>query len=133
MKRITMRLLSLAAAVIPVSVALLIGLLMAMSGCGGTKPANFYVLTPLADASAIAPAPGMNDLTVGIGPLRMPDYLQRPQMVTSGGGSEVTVDEFHRWAGSVYEDFLRVLTMNLSALLPSSLVVAFLQSGGTRI
>ena len=55
----------------------------------------------------------------------MPKINDRPQIVTRIGPNQINVDEFHRWAGSVYEDFLRVVTMNLAALLQSNLVAAY--------
>jgi uncharacterized lipoprotein YmbA len=66
-----------------------------------------------------------DEITVGVGPLQIPKMIDRPQIVTRIGPNKISVDEFHRWAGTVYEDFLRVMTMNLSALLQSGLVMAY--------
>ena len=57
--------------------------------------------------------------------MQIPKIIDRPQIVTRIGPNKINVDEFHRWAGSIYEDFLRVVTMNLATLLQSSLVVTF--------
>ena len=64
-------------------------------------------------------------LAVGVGPVQLPKIIDRPQIVTRIGPNKINVDEFHRWAGSVYEDFLRVVTMNLATFLQSNLVVAY--------
>ena len=101
--------------------------LLFLAGCrSSTPPVEFYTLSPLTSVSEADKVAGLKDnIAVGVGPLQIPNILDRPQIVTRIGPNKINVDEFHRWAGSVYEDFLRVVTMNLATLLPSSLVVAF--------
>jgi len=101
--------------------------LVLLAGCrSATSPIEFYTLSPIATISEADKNAGIGDnLAVGVGPLQIPKIIDRPQIVTRIGPNQINVDEFHRWAGSVYEDFLRVVTMNLSTLLQSSLVVAF--------
>ncbi len=101
--------------------------LVFLAGCrSATTPVEFYTLSPLTSVSEADKVAGLRDkIAVGVGPLQIPNIIDRPQIVTRIGPNKINVAEFHRWAGSVYEDFLRVVTMNLAALLPSSLVVAF--------
>ena len=101
--------------------------LFGLAGCrSSTPPVEFYTLSPMAAVSEEDKVAGLGDnIAVGVGPLQIPKVIDRPQMVTRIGPNRIYVDEFHRWAGSVYEDFLRVVTMNLSTLLNSSLVVAY--------
>ncbi len=101
--------------------------LVFLAGCrSSTPPVEFYTLSPLTFVSEADKIAGLGDnIAVGVGPLQIPNIIDRPQIVTRMGPNKINVAEFHRWAGSVYEDFLRVVTMNLAALLPSSLVVAF--------
>ncbi len=101
--------------------------LVFLAGCrSSTPPVEFYTLSPLTSVSEADKVAGLRDnIAVGVGPLQIPNIIDRPQIVTRIGPNKINVDEFHRWAGSVYEDFLRVVTMNLSTLLQSSLVVAF--------
>jgi hypothetical protein len=54
-----------------------------------------------------------------VGPLRLPDYLDRPQIVTRSGRNEVHLAEFDRWAGSLDEDVTMVLVENIADLLPA--------------
>ena len=105
----------------------IIMVLVLLAGCrGATSPVEFYTLSPIDTISEADKIVGLGDnLAVGVGPLQIPKIIDRPQIVTRIGPNQIHVDEFHRWAGSVYEDFLRVVTMNLSALLQSRLVVAF--------
>jgi len=101
--------------------------LVFLAGCrSATSPVEFYTLSPLTSVAEADKVAGLGDnIAVGVGPVQIPKIIDRPQIVTRIGPNKINVDEFHRWAGSVYEDFLRVVTMNLSILLKSSLVMAF--------
>ena len=101
--------------------------LVLLAGCrSATTPVEFYTLSPLTAATEADKVAGLGDkIAVGIGPLQMPKIIDRPQIVTRIGPNKINVDEFHRWAGSVYEDFLRVVTMNLATLLQSNRVAAY--------
>ena len=64
-------------------------------------------------------------LAIGVGPVELPKFLDRPQIVTRKSQYRVAFSEFHRWAGSFSEDFLRVLAKNISVLLPVDRVSAY--------
>ncbi len=102
-------------------------LLVALTGCrSATTPVEFYTLSPMPVVSESDKIAGLGDnLAVGVGPLQIPKIIDRPQIITRTGPNKIEMDEFHRWAGSVYEDFLRAVTMNLAALLQTSLVLAY--------
>jgi uncharacterized lipoprotein YmbA len=98
-----------------------------LAGCrSATSPVEFYTLTPLTAMSEEQKAVELNDtIAVGVGPVEIPKINDRQQIVTRTGPNKINVEEFHRWAGSLYEDFLRVLTVNLSVLLHTNLVEAY--------
>jgi hypothetical protein len=100
--------------------------LPALAGCGGNAPSRYYFLSALPEAggagSASSPERGM---AVGVGPVRLPDYLNRPQIVTRSGPNEFQVAEFNQWGGSLEAEFSRVLAENLSLLLPTYRVAVF--------
>lgn len=105
----------------------IMAVLILLAGCrSATPPVEFYTLAPLVSA-AEAEKIGVQDknVAIGVGPLNLPKIIDRPQIVTRVGPNKIRVDEFHRWASSVYEDFLRALTTNLSILIPSSMVVPY--------
>jgi hypothetical protein len=56
---------------------------------------------------------------IAVGPVRIPDYLDRPQIVTRSGKNELNLSEFNRWAGSLGDDVNRVLVEDISSLLPA--------------
>jgi len=57
-----------------------------------------------------------------VAPVEIPDYLDRPQIVTRDGRNKVKVAELDRWAGSLSENISAVLADNLSMLLGSDRV-----------
>jgi uncharacterized lipoprotein YmbA len=103
-----------------------VALLMLLSaGCASTPPSTFYTLTPLPQAAAQSGNLAGGDVAVGLGPVVFPQFLDRPQIVTRDGANRLVVDEFHRWGGTVQDDFLRVWGENLAYLLGSSRVALF--------
>ncbi len=103
----------------PLRLTLLIaGLLMipALSGClGGSSPAvRFYVLSPMSDS---IPADGNNKLAVEISTIHLPQYLDRPHLVTRSGNNRLKILQSHQWGGNLRKDMVRTLAVNLSRLL----------------
>jgi len=94
------------------------------AACRGiTPPVEFYTLNAAIETPATSQvAAADQDLAIGVGPMGIPKTIDRPQIVTRSSPNRLSVDEFHRWAGSLREDFLRVLSVNLSILLKTNRV-----------
>jgi len=107
-------------------------LAVALAGCGflspKADPTRFYVLTAVADA----PAPPRG-LAVGLGPIVLPSYLQRPELALRVGPNEVRFREFDRWAGSLPAQVGSVLGENLRRVLGADRVVLFPWYSGTKL
>ncbi len=98
--------------------------LLILSGCGSTQPSRFYTLQPLGDLKAEQQSTSSgNNFFVAIGPVEIPDYLNRQQIVVRTSQNELTLSEFDRWAGSLKEDVARVLSENISKLMSDQLTV----------
>jgi uncharacterized lipoprotein YmbA len=97
--------------------------LVIATGCASTRPSRFYTLSSLVSSEtgtkAGASSPG---IAIGVGPIRLPEHLDRQQIVTRSSGNELRLAEFDRWAGSLKDDFSRVLAENLSILLSTDRV-----------
>ena len=93
-----------------------------LSACASSPPVAFYVLSPLPEAQARAQTLREGDLSLGIGPLSLPDFLDRPQLVNASGPNRLELDEYQRWGGSLRTDLLNVLAENLAHLLGTSRV-----------
>ena len=72
---------------------------MGVSGCATTQPTQFYLLSSLTKPDVLAKSKGgISDLSLGIGPINLPKYLARPQIVTRASRNKLTLAEFHKWA-----------------------------------
>lgn len=98
-------------------------LMLAAAGCGTTGPTKFYVMNALAGSETFAPAVmARTGIAVGVGPVRIPEYLDRLQIVTRSTMSSLQLAEFERWAEPLDKSIPRILAENLSALLGSDQV-----------
>ena len=115
-------------AVFVVSAALLIFL-----GCvGGTsKSSTFYLLMALPESEATALEQG--GISVEIGPVIVPAYLDRSQIASTGNDHKLYMDEFHRWAEPLKDSFGRVLAENLAILLKTANVYMYPQRRGASV
>ena len=98
-----------------------------VAGCrSSTPPVSFYTLTSFPGMEMEShEQPAVRGITIGIGPVQLPQFLNRPQIVTRSGPNRLTVSEFHRWGGYFDQDFLRVLAQDISILLPTNRVIEF--------
>jgi len=69
--------------------------LLVLSGFAKTPPTRFYVLPVLTGAETAALSSGVKpDLTIGVGPVTLPPYLDRPQIVTRASRAKLELGEF---------------------------------------
>ena len=87
-------------------------LLPMLAGCG-SSPTRLYVLS----ANAEKTEPATRGIAVGIGPVTLPKYLDRPQIVTRVGSNSLTQGDFDQWGGDLNDNITRVLAINLANLL----------------
>jgi uncharacterized lipoprotein YmbA len=59
---------------------------------------------------------------MGVGPVAVPEYLNRTQIVTRTGENQLELAEFDRWAEPLQKNLSRVLVLNLSTLLSTDRV-----------
>jgi uncharacterized protein len=90
---------------------------LTLAGCANGQPTRFYTLSALADAPGGTPRATRPDLTVGVGPVTLPSYLDRPQLVTRAGDNRVVLADFDSWVEPLQGMFARVLAENLALLL----------------
>lgn len=94
-----------------------------LSGCIKTTPTptRFYVLNPLDHSvSLVSKTDQKIPLSVEIYSLRLPQYLEKPQIVTRSSGNRLELAEYHQWGGNLRKNMIRVLAQNLSQLLTTS-------------
>ena len=101
-----------------------------LGGCllgGGTQQrAKFYMLNSLYSSKAAMETEIARDvLSIGVGPVQLPQYVNRPQIVTRISRNELEVDEFARWGEPLKDNFSRVLAENISVLLSTNRVIVY--------
>jgi len=107
--------------------------LLLLCGCA-SKASNYYVLHSLqSEAPGVKMARAESDLTIGVGPIKIPEYLDRPQMVTRSTPNSLQFAEFDKWAEPLEKNLTRVLAENLSILLSTDRVVVFPWAGSTHV
>ena len=96
-----------------------------LSGCRSQSP-RFYTLSPMQEDQVISKrkSPAQNAV-VGIGPVKLADYLDQSLLVTRTGDHQVVKAEFDRWVGSLKDNFINVLADNISFLLPTERIYLY--------
>lgn len=93
-----------------------------LSACRTSPPVRYFSL------SSTVSDVGMSvdeAVVLGLGPMRMAEYLNRSQIVTRGAGAEVKVDEFNRWAEPLTVAFHRVVSTDIDNMMNGVSVLAF--------
>ncbi len=105
-----------------------------MMGCAATQPSKFYLLTPLPNSETAEQGLAVKDgVAIGIGPIDLPEYLNRPQIVTRAGRNELGLAEFNKWGEPLQDNISRVLAENLSILLSTDRTALFPWNSSTAI
>ena len=87
---------------------------MTLAGCLSPRrdDSKFFVLSPVgADPASI----GSRQILVGLGPIKMPAYLDRQEVVTRVAPNRLELSGENRWAEPLDSDFTRVLAQDLSS------------------
>jgi uncharacterized lipoprotein YmbA len=94
---------------------LMIGLFTVLAACARTPAARYYVLA--GPDSAVSAAERTGPL-IGLGPVSLPSYLDRPQIVTRAGDNRLELAPRQRWAEPFAESFRRALFEQVAAARP---------------
>jgi len=99
--------------------------LAALAGCAnGPVNERFYTLGAQAPARA-APSLEPRSTSVSVGPVRIAEVVDRPQLVLRLGENRVRIVEGHRWAEPLKRAIPVVLAQNLARQLPAAQVAVY--------
>jgi uncharacterized protein len=104
-----------------------------LAGCAGSPRVSYYTLAAapsVAAPAAGAPASGKGEPSVVVGPVSIPDVVDRPQLVVRVAQNRVEVLESQRWAEPLKGGIARVLAQDLGQLLGSSRVYSYQELTG---
>jgi len=91
-------------------------------------PSSYYILSavPEADFAAAKNTAAIKaNFSLGLGPIELPSYLDRQQIVTRSSTNRLSYAENDRWAAPLAESFSRVLAQNISHFLGPARVIQF--------
>ena len=102
-------------------------LTLVLSGCmRNNGPVQFYMLdadSGVADTVRV-PAASQGPV-IGLGPIRIPDYLNRPQMIVAVSDNQYRLFEDHRWAERLDQNISLALFKALPRQLGTDRIVRF--------
>ena len=101
-----------------------------LAGCSSPPKTNFYTLSA---AAAPARADARSPYSVAIGPVGVPESLDRPQLVLRSGANQVAIAEFERWAGPLKSEIALAIAENLKPLLGGASVFTYPQGVGASV
>ena len=109
---------------------ILIVCFLLLGGClgkGTQKATRFYLLQPISGISSGERASVEGEgVMLAIGPVRVREYLNRPQIVTrTHQENKIILHDFHSWGEPLDKNFTAVLGGNLSNLLSTDRIVFF--------
>lgn len=121
-----------------------LALTLLLGGCGDLPRTYFYTLRPAAGATpgtplaapAAPPAPTPSQSQTGgyqvlIGPVAIPEYVDRPQLVLRLNASEQRLMEQRMWVQPLGSEIDSALRDDLSHLLPGSVITTLGQSAAS--
>lgn len=109
-----------------------LGLALTLAGCSmllapTPERSKFLVLTPITAPGPIVPVRSAagKPLALGLGPITLPPYLDRPDVVMRTSRNTLEISPIDRWAEPLKENFRDVLAANLATLLGTERIVTF--------
>ena len=105
--------------------AIVLALGAVLAGCAVSDTTRYYALGMLRESGGTQrPATG-SGLTIGVGPVVIPGYLDRPQLVTRDGSGALEIWSLHRWAEPLDNGIAATLADALGSRLGNDRVAVF--------
>ena len=92
-----------------------------LQACGTSQPTKYYLLSSEGPVNGAASM--QEDLVIGIGPIVLPEYLDRRQIVTRTKANELKVSTFHQWGEPLGQNLSRVVRENMSEMIPTDRII----------
>jgi uncharacterized protein len=110
------------------------------SGCTVLSPrqdnTRFILLTPTTPARSngtLTASPNVSAVAIGLGPVSLPEYLDRPELVIRTSPNGFDLSEIDRWAEPLADNFRHVLASDLTTVLGGGNIVEYPWYAGTRL
>lgn len=100
---------------------------IALLGCGTTPASKYYLLSVEASSFPDGASPSL-----GVGPIEIPEYLNRNALIYSREGNRLHIAKFERWAEPLDSSIGRVVRLNLASLLNTQDIQVYPWSNSER-
>lgn len=95
-----------------------------MTSCASNQKTFYYALRP-AEGTKIENLPENHSISIGIGPVTFPEWLDQAAVVSYEKDNVLTVPYYHVWAGDLEPMILNVLAANISNITGRQKVFPF--------
>ncbi len=98
-----------------------------LAGCisvPDSREPSFYGIAAIKD-NELKPIELSSDFSVAVSRIKIPGYLNRPQIVTQDKNNQMRFAQFHRWAEPLNEGLTRVIKENISRILSRAQIVSY--------
>jgi len=96
-----------------------------LGGCRSQSP-RFYALNSIQEDQVISKRKSLaQNAVIGIGPVKVADYLDQSLLVTRTSDNQAVKAEYNRWVGSFKDGFINVLADNIGFLLATERIYLF--------
>jgi uncharacterized protein len=108
-----------------------LGFLLGLAGCttfsAQPDPSRFFTLSPqLQSDESVEKRPNRAPaLSLGVGPVTLPGYLDRQEIVTRVAQNQVRLSEYDRWAEPLEEGVGRVVSQNVASILRAERITSY--------
>ena len=104
-----------------------VSLPLILAACGTTPASKYYLLS-----AEVTQIPTGSSPSLGVGPIEIPEYLNRNALVYNREGNRLHIANFERWAEPLDSSIGRVVSLNLASLLDTEDVQSYPWSNGQR-
>jgi uncharacterized lipoprotein YmbA len=95
-------------------------------GCVRSPAPRFYALSSIQEGQDLSSGRSpVKDAVIGIGPVKLADYLDQSQIVTRTSDNQVVKAEFDRWVGPFKDNFINVLADDIGFLLSTERIYLY--------
>jgi len=100
----------------------IVSLVMCLSACGSSPKTHFYMLSAKnqSTASSVYTA---EQVRIGVWVIKLPDFLDRSEIVTRNGQHAIELADFHKWADRLGDNMTRLIAGELGQRLKTGQVV----------
>ena len=93
------------------------------------RPGSSSMAGSAASRASVSTSPSTEaetaSVTIGVGPVIVPAYLDRTEIVTRTAADRVEISMFHRWAEPLADSIARTVAEEIASRLPTDRVIAY--------